>query len=84
MEENILKRNNVKVTGEGTKTIIFVPGFGCDQNIWRFVAPFFERNIGLSFLIHVGRGSQIRMLTVLVNIAIFMVIHGMYLTYVQH
>lgn len=58
MEQNILKRNNVKVTGEGTKTIIFVPGFGCDQNIWRFVAPFFEKEYRVVLFDHVGSGKS--------------------------
>ncbi|MGN6100644.1 MAG: alpha/beta fold hydrolase, partial [Devosia sp.] len=39
---SILKRNNVTVRGRGDRTIMFVHGFGCDQNMWRFVAPQFE------------------------------------------
>ncbi|BAQ10621.1 alpha/beta hydrolase fold protein [Bacillus sp. OxB-1] len=44
MNQNILFRNNVNITGKGTKTMIFAPGFGCDQNMWRLVAPFFEEH----------------------------------------
>lgn len=38
---NILERNNVKVVGQGDRTLVFVHGYGCDQNMWRFVAPRF-------------------------------------------
>ena len=33
------KRNNVKVLGSGPTTMVFSHGFGCDQNMWRFLAP---------------------------------------------
>jgi len=59
MDRNILKRNNVKITGKGTQTIIFVPGFGCDQNVWRFVAPFFEEDYQVVLFDHVGSGKSI-------------------------
>jgi sigma-B regulation protein RsbQ len=35
-------RNNVHVTGSGPATMVFVHGFGCDQAMWRFLAPAFE------------------------------------------
>ena len=35
-------RNNVTVTGTGPTTLVFAHGFGCDQVVWRFMAPAFE------------------------------------------
>ena len=35
-------RNNVSVSGEGPATLVFAHGFGCDQSMWRFMAPAFE------------------------------------------
>lgn len=35
----IEQRNNVKVTGTGPITMLLAHGFGCDQNMWRFLAP---------------------------------------------
>ncbi len=35
-------RLNVQVSGEGPDTLLFVHGLGCDQGMWRFVAPHFE------------------------------------------
>ena len=36
-------RNNVSVTGVGPATLVFAHGFGCDQSMWRFMAPAFEQ-----------------------------------------
>ncbi|MGZ5181014.1 MAG: alpha/beta fold hydrolase, partial [Ramlibacter sp.] len=29
------QRNNVQVAGNGSATMVFAHGFGCDQNMWR-------------------------------------------------
>ena len=34
-----LKRNNVHVIGGGSRTLVMAHGFGCDQNMWRFLTP---------------------------------------------
>ncbi len=39
---SVYHRNNVKVTGGTGQTMLFAHGFGCDQEMWRFVAPAFE------------------------------------------
>jgi sigma-B regulation protein RsbQ len=41
VSEEILRRNNVKVSGRGARPTPFARGFGCDLNRWRFVAPAF-------------------------------------------
>ena len=35
------KKFNVKLSGSGSSSLVFVHGYGCDQNMWRFVAPSF-------------------------------------------
>jgi sigma-B regulation protein RsbQ len=55
---DILKRNNVKVIGKGKRTIIFAHGFGCDQNMWRFIVPHFENNFQIVLYDHVGSGQS--------------------------
>lgn len=55
---NILVRNNVKILGEGDRTIIFAHGFGCDQNMWRYITPFFEKNYQIILFDHVGSGNS--------------------------
>ena len=36
------QRHRIIVSGDGPCTMLFAHGFGCDQNMWRFVAPHFE------------------------------------------
>jgi sigma-B regulation protein RsbQ len=53
-----IKRNNVKVLGRGTRPIMFSHGFGCDQNMWRFVVPAFENDYKVVLFDHVGAGNS--------------------------
>lgn len=58
MNQDILLRNNVNITGKGTRAIIFAPGFGCDQNMWRLVAPSFEEKNRIILFDYVGSGKS--------------------------
>jgi sigma-B regulation protein RsbQ len=53
-----LKRNNVVVRGKGSTAMMFAHGFGCDQNMWRFVAPAFEETYQTVLFDHVGSGGS--------------------------
>jgi sigma-B regulation protein RsbQ len=53
-----LVRNNVKHRGDGGRAIVFAHGFGCDQNMWRFVAPAFEDDFTTILFDHVGAGES--------------------------
>jgi sigma-B regulation protein RsbQ len=53
-----LKRNNVHVTGYGERAMMFAHGFGCDQNMWRYVAPAFEDEFRTVLFDHVGAGGS--------------------------
>ncbi|GMU07168.1 alpha/beta fold hydrolase [Corallococcus caeni] len=55
---NVLARNNVKVKGQGARPMVFSHGFGCDQNMWRFVAPAFEQDFRTVLFDHVGAGGS--------------------------
>jgi len=58
MATDILKRNNVKVFGRGTRPMMFAHGFGCDQNMWRFVTPAFEDDYRVVLFDYVGSGKS--------------------------
>jgi sigma-B regulation protein RsbQ len=58
MSEDILKRNNVKVFGKGTRPMLFAHGFGCDQNMWRFITPAFEEDYRIILFDYVGSGKS--------------------------
>ncbi|MCO5733112.1 alpha/beta hydrolase [Rhizobium sp. SSA_523] len=51
-------RNNIKITGSGTRCMLFAHGFGCDQAMWRFVAPHFEDSYRVVAMDHVGAGGS--------------------------
>lgn len=52
-------RCNVSVTGEpGARPMVFVHGFGCDQHMWRRVAPAFEQEYRVVLLDLVGAGGS--------------------------
>ena len=54
----IRKRNNVKIIGKGDKTLVLAHGFGCDQNMWRFVTPVLEQHFTLVLFDYVGSGKS--------------------------
>ena len=55
---SVLERNNVHVRGSGSRAMVFAHGFGCDQNMWRFVAPEFEGSFKVVLFDHVGAGGS--------------------------
>jgi sigma-B regulation protein RsbQ len=58
MNPDILARNNVKDFGNGTQPMVFAHGFGCDQNMWRFVTPAFENDYRIVLFDYVGSGKS--------------------------
>ena len=55
---SILDRNHVNVSGQGARAMIFAHGYGCDQNMWRLVAPAFERDYRVVLFDYVGAGKS--------------------------
>ena len=55
---DIIARNNVKVWGNGTIHMMFAHGFGCDQNMWRFITPAFEQSYKIILFDYVGAGNS--------------------------
>lgn len=53
---SIAKRNNVQILGKGHQTMIFAHGFGCDQNMWRFLIPMFSDHYRIILFDLVGSG----------------------------
>ena len=51
-------RNNVKMWGTGQQPLMFAHGFGCDQNMWRFVTPAFESKYRIVVFDYVGSGKS--------------------------
>jgi sigma-B regulation protein RsbQ len=56
---DVLARNNVTVAGRpGGRPMVFAHGFGCDQNMWRLVAPAFEDEYRTVLFDFVGAGGS--------------------------
>jgi sigma-B regulation protein RsbQ len=55
---DVSARNNIQVTGRGERAMVFAHGFGCDQNMWRYVAPQFEDDFKVVLFDHVGAGRS--------------------------
>jgi sigma-B regulation protein RsbQ len=58
MTVDVTKRNNVRVSGRGTQPMLFAHGFGCDQNMWRYVTPAFENDYRITLFDYVGSGKS--------------------------
>lgn len=58
MTATIAKRNNVKIFGNGSQPMLFAHGFGCDQNMWRFITPAFENDYKIILFDYVGAGKS--------------------------
>lgn len=58
MDQDVILRNNVKVFGRGTQPMLFAHGFGCDQNMWRFITPHFEDDYRIVLFDYVGSGHS--------------------------
>ncbi|QSQ25853.1 alpha/beta hydrolase [Pyxidicoccus parkwayensis] len=55
---SVRARNNVKVLGQGDRVMLFAHGYGCDQNMWRFITPAFEKDHRIVLFDHVGAGRS--------------------------
>lgn len=54
---DVLKRNHVNVLGpEDAQPMLLAHGFGCDQNMWRFLVPAFKKDYRLILFDYVGSG----------------------------
>ncbi len=58
MSDDVTTRNNVRVSGNGTQPMLFAHGFGCDQNMWRFLTPHFEDDYQVVLFDYVGSGKS--------------------------
>lgn len=51
-------RNNVNVMGDGPATLVFAHGYGCDQHMWRFMAPQLAKRYRVVLFDLVGNGES--------------------------
>ena len=58
---DVLARHAVRVSGDATgQPMLFAHGFGCDQTLWRFVAPAFAGEFRVITFDYIGAGGSDR------------------------
>jgi sigma-B regulation protein RsbQ len=56
---DVTSRHNIHVRGKPDgQPMLFAHGYGCDQNMWRHVAPRFESDFRVVLFDHVGAGGS--------------------------
>jgi sigma-B regulation protein RsbQ len=55
---DVLQRHNISISGSGPVPMVFAHGFGCDQTMWRHVAPAFQADHKVVLFDHVGCGKS--------------------------
>ena len=58
MNEALIKKHNIKIIGKGEKVLFFVHGFGCNQDIWRYITPAFLDSHTIILLDLMGSGNS--------------------------
>jgi sigma-B regulation protein RsbQ len=55
---SVTRRNNIHISGNGTQPMLFAHGFGCDQNMWRYLTPAFYQDYKIILFDYVGAGKS--------------------------
>ena len=55
---SVYQRNAITQRGRGDKPLIFLHGYGCDQTMWRFIAPHYEDDHRVILYDNVGSGKS--------------------------
>jgi sigma-B regulation protein RsbQ len=56
--DEIRRRHHITISGTGTQPMLFAHGFGCDQNMWRFITPAFDDHYKVITFDYVGSGRS--------------------------
>jgi sigma-B regulation protein RsbQ len=56
--DEAVHRHHVQFRGRGTTPMVMAHGFGCDQQMWRFISPAFEDSHRLVLFDHLGCGRS--------------------------
>lgn len=56
--QQAIRRHHVVERGRGRQPMLFAHGYGCDQHMWRWVAPAFEDAYRVLLFDHIGAGRS--------------------------
>jgi sigma-B regulation protein RsbQ len=56
---DVVERHNIRMSGRADgQPMVFAHGFGCDQHMWRHIAPRFEDEFKVVLFDHLGSGGS--------------------------
>lgn len=55
---SLMERHRITIRGDGQSPVIFVHGYGCDQDIWRLLTPYFKPNHTVVLYDQAGAGKS--------------------------
>lgn len=55
---SLMERHRITIRGSGKPPMVFVHGYGCDQNIWRLLTPAFEPDYTTVLYDQAGAGKS--------------------------
>ncbi|MDF3124878.1 alpha/beta hydrolase [Rheinheimera sp. 1928-s] len=58
VNEDIIRRNNINITGSGQQVMLMAHGFGCNQLMWRFLTPELSSQYKIVLFDYVGSGGS--------------------------
>jgi sigma-B regulation protein RsbQ len=58
MLKKLIKKNNITILGTGSRSMLLVHGYGCDQNMWRHITAQFEDDYKIILIDLVGSGKS--------------------------
>lgn len=58
IDRDIITRNNVKIIGAGKQVMLMAHGFGCNQQMWRFLIPELSEHYKIVLFDYVGSGES--------------------------
>ncbi len=56
--QEVMKRNNVTIVGEGSQVMLLAHGFGCDQHAWHYILNAFTPDYTVVLFDYVGAGKS--------------------------
>jgi len=59
-QRKVLARNNVHIEGQGSRPMMFCPGLGADQTLWRSLTPYFTADWRIVLFDQIGTGDSDR------------------------
>lgn len=55
---SLIKRFNISIRGDGNSVLFFIHGYGCNQTMWRFIYPSFEKDHKIILIDLMGNGES--------------------------